>query len=57
MARIHFMNLDPTIKWAVQNRQYNEEEIIELNNQRQALVDDAVSRINETVAKHPDALS
>ena len=33
MARIHFMNLDPTIKWAVQNRQYNEEEIIELNKQ------------------------
>ena len=33
------------------NGENNAKEIIELNNQRQALVDDAVSRINETVAK------
>ncbi|MCR5166639.1 MAG: hypothetical protein K6C13_05405 [Oscillospiraceae bacterium] len=31
MAKIHFLNLDPTITMAVQNRQYNEEEIIQLN--------------------------
>ncbi len=31
MATIHFVNLDPNIKYAVQNRQYSEEEIIRLN--------------------------
>ena len=31
MATIHFINLDPKITRAVRNRQYNEEEIIRLN--------------------------